>query len=220
MDNFIREVDEEYRRERIAQIWGRFGAFIVALALVLIAGIGGWRYWQHLESQRQAAAGARFAEAVQLAKDDKTEESEAALKALVNDGPAGYRLIARFRLAAELGRSGTGEEGAKAFDAIAADGGVDAGLRDVARLRAASIRLDSEPDSAAKALEALATPSNPVRHSARELLGLAALKRGDFEAASRWFDQIAQDRATPQNLRGRLEIYTALAAGGPVQVTQ
>ena len=220
MDNFIREVDEEYRRERVAQIWGRFGALIVALAIVLIAGIGGWRYWQHLEVQRQAAAGGRFAEAVQLAKDDKTEESEAAFKALAADGPAGYRLVSRFRLAAELGRSGTGEEGAKAFDALAADGSVDAGLRDVARLRAASIRLDSEPDVATKALEPLASPTNPVRHSARELLGLAALKRGDFEAASRWFDQIAQDRATPQNLRGRLEIYTALAAGGPVQVTQ
>lgn len=220
MDNFIREVDEEYRRERIAQIWARFGVFIVALAILLVAGIGGWRYWQHLEFQKSGAAGARFAQAVQLSKEDKAEESEAILKALVGDGPAGYPLIARFRLAAEQGRSGTGEEGAKAFDAIAADTAVDAGLRDVARFRAAAIRLDSEPEAAIKALEPLAAPTNPMRHSARELLGLGALKKGDFEGASRWFDQIAQDRATPQNLRGRLEIYSAIASGGPVQVTQ
>lgn len=220
MDNFIREVDEEYRRERIAQIWARFGGLIVALAVLLIAGIAGWRYWQHLELQRQEAAGARFAQAVQLSREEKGEESEATLKALVADGPAGYRLVSRFRLAAELGRSGTGEEGAKAFDAIANDGSVDPVLRDLARLRAASIRLDSEPDAATRALEPLAAPGNPMRHTARELLGLAALKRGDFEGAGRWFDQIAQDRGTPQNLRGRLEIYTALAAGGPVQVTQ
>jgi hypothetical protein len=49
------------------------------------------------------------------------------------------------------------------------------------------------------------------------LLGLAGLKRNDFDAAGRWFDQIAADRETPAGLRGRLEIYTALAAGGPVQ---
>ena len=219
-DNFIREVDEEYRRERIAQIWNRFGILILALALVLIGAIGGWRYWQHREAQRQEAAGGRFAEAVQLSKEDKSEESEAALKALAASGPDGYRMLSRFRLAAELGKSGTGEEGAKAYDALAADGAIDPTLRDLARLRAASIRLDSEPDVAVKALETLAVPTNPVRHSARELLGLAAMKRGDFDAAGRWFDQIAQDRATPQNLRGRLEIYTALAAGGPVQVTQ
>lgn len=220
MDNFIREVDEEYRRERIAQIWARFGVVIVALAILLVGGIGGWRYWQHLELKKQSAAGARFAQALQLSKDDKPEEAEAALKALASDGPDGYRLVARFRLAAEQGRSGSGEEGAKAFEAIAADSSVDAGLRDVARLRAAAIRLDSEPDVAVKALEPLASPTNTVRHSARELLGLAALRKGDFDAAARWFDQIARDRDTPQNLRGRLEIYSAIAAGGPVQVTQ
>ncbi|HMO28750.1 tetratricopeptide repeat protein [Enterovirga sp.] len=220
MDNFIREVDEEYRRERLAQIWKRFGAAIVALALLMVGGVGGWRYWQHRELARQEAAGARFAEAVQLSTDGKGEESEAVLKSLVGDGPEGYRLISRFRLAGELGKTGTGEEGAKAFDALAADASLEAVLRDLAKLRAAAIRLDSDSEAATRELEPIASPSNPMRHTARELLGLAALKRGDFEGASRWFDQIAQDRATPQNLRGRLEIYTALAAGGPVQVTQ
>ena len=67
------------------------------------------------------------------------------------------------------------------------------------------------------ALERLATPTNVWRHSAREFLGLAALKRGDYDAAGRWFDQIAADRETPQTIRGRLEIYASLVAGGPVQ---
>ncbi len=46
-----------------------------------------------------------------------------------------------------------------------------------------------------------------------------ALKKGDFEGAGRWFDQIAADRETPAGLRQRLEIYVGLVAGGPVQVT-
>jgi hypothetical protein len=69
-------------------------------------------------------------------------------------------------------------------------------------------------------LQGLASPANTWRHTARELLGLEALKTGDYEGASRWFDQIATDRETPPSLRQRLEIYTALAAGGPVQATQ
>jgi hypothetical protein len=91
-------------------------------------------------------------------------------------------------------------------------------MQDLARLRGAMIRLDlPDQGSAMRDLERLSAPTNPWRHTARELLGLAALKRGDFDAAGRAFDQIATDRDTPSGLRGRLEIYTALAAGGPVQ---
>lgn len=221
MDEFIREVDEEYRRERIARAWNRFGGLIVVAAIVLVAAIGGWRYWQHREAQRAEAAATQFDDAVQLARDGKGSEAETALEALSRDAPAGYRLLARLRLAAELGTTDA-PAGAKAFDALAADPAADAGVQGLARLRAASLRLGSDETAAAaqRELEGMAVPANPWRHSARELLGLSALKRGDSDAAGRWFDQIAADRDTPPNLRGRMEIYTALVAGGPVQTTQ
>ena len=93
-------------------------------------------------------------------------------------------------------------------------------MQDLARLRAAMLRIDTaDPAAVQPSLERLATPTNVWRHTARELLGLTALKRGDYDAAGRWFDQIAADRETPPGLRGRLEIYTALVAGGPVQTT-
>ena len=221
MDEFIREVDEEYRRERIAQVWNRFGGLILAAAILLVAGIGGWRYWQHAETTRAEAAATRFEDAVQLARDGKGTEAEKDLETLAADAPAGYRMLARFRLAAQLGTDDA-SAGAKAFDALAADPAVDGGLQGLARFRAASLRLGLDETAAAaeRELEALAVPANPWRHSARELLGLAALKRGDTDAAGRWFDQIAADRNTPPNLRGRMEIYTALVAGGSVQTTQ
>ena len=219
-DPFLREVDEEYRREQIAQIWKRFGGLIVGLAFLVVAGVGGWRYWQHLELSRSEAAAARFDAAQQLSRDGKTEEAEKGFGALAADGPAGYRLLARFRLAAETGL-GEAEAGAKAYDALAADAAIETPLRDFARLRAAILRLGAGVSAPALAeLERIATPQNPWRHSARETLGLAALKRQDADAAGRWFDQIASDRDTPQGLRSRLEIYTALAAGGPVATTQ
>lgn len=220
MDEFIREVDEEYRRDKIAAVWKRFGGLIVAAAILLVAAVGGWRYWQHLELSRAEAAATRFQDAVLLARDDKADEAEKALAALAGDGPAGYRLLARFRLAAETGARDPAA-GARAFDVLAGDGAVPASFQDVARLRAAMLRLGTpEAEAATRELERLATPTNPFRHSAREMLGLAALKRGDLEAAGRWFDLIAADRTAPQNLRSRLEIYSALVAGGPVQTTQ
>jgi len=220
MDEFIREVDEEYRRQRIAEIWKRYSALIVGLAFLLVAGVAGWRYWQHVEVQRSEAASARYEAALKLARDGKPEESEKAFSALAADAPGGYRVLARFRAAAETGKADPAA-GAKAYDAIASDGSAESHLRDLARLRGAMLRLNGSDAQAASAeLEKLAAPTNAWRHTARELLGLAALKRGDTDGASRWFDQIASDRDTPQGLRSRLEIYTALAAGGAVQTTE
>ncbi len=219
-DEFIREVDDEYRRDQIARMWRRHGVLIVSLAVLLVGAVGGWRYWQHVEAQRSQAAAVRFEDAVLQSRASKSDEAETMLRSLAGEAPAGYRLLARFRLAAEIGQGGS-EAGAKAYDALAADGSIDAPLRDLARLHAASLRLDTgEASSGLSELERIAVPANSWRHSARELLGLAALKRGDLDAAGRWFDQVAADRDTPQNLRARLEIYTALAAGGSVPTTQ
>ena len=219
-DEFIREVDEEYRRDQIAQIWARYNGVIIGLAVIVILAVAGWRYWEYTEQTRAQAAAMRYQEALQLSAEGKGEEAKRALEALAKEADGGYGLLTRFRLAAELGRE-SAEEGAKAYDALAADGGVNATWRDLARLRAALLRMDTAgPAAVRQSLEPLTGASNAWRHSARELLGLSALKAGDTDEAGRWFDQIAADRETPASLRQRLETYTALVAGGPVQVTQ
>jgi hypothetical protein len=219
MGDFIREVDEEYRRDRIMAIWKRYSGVIVGVIVLVVAGVGGWRYWQHVERQRAEAAAVRYEEAVRLAREGKSDEAEQRLEALAQEAPPGYQILSRFRLAAEQGRQNP-EEGAKAYDALAADGGVEPVMQDLARLRAAMLRIDlADSATVQPSLERLATPTNVWRHTARELLGLSALKRGDYDAAGRWFDQIAADRDTPQGLRSRLELYTSLVAGGPVQTT-
>jgi hypothetical protein len=220
MGDFIREVDEEYRRDQIMQIWKRYSGVIVGVIILVVAAVGGWRYWQYAERQQAEAAAVRYEDALRLARDGKSEEAERALEALAKDAPRGYQTLSRFRLAAELGRQNA-EDGAKAYDALAADANVEPVMQDLARLRAAMLRLDAaEPGAVQPALERLATPTNVWRHTARELLGLSAIKRGDYDGAGRWFDQIAADRDTPQGLRGRLELYTSLVAGGPIQTTQ
>lgn len=43
-NEFIREVDEDYRRDQIANIWKRYNALIITLAVLLVAGVGGYNY--------------------------------------------------------------------------------------------------------------------------------------------------------------------------------
>jgi hypothetical protein len=219
-DEFIREVDEEYRRDQIAQIWKRYNGVIIGVVILIVAAVGGWRYWEHMQETQAQAAAFRYDDALRLSREDKGKEAEATLEGLAKEGSAGYALLARFRLAAELGQDNP-ENGASAYDALANDGNVAPLWQDLARLRAAWLRLDNgDPAKIRPALERLATPANAWRHSARELLGLSGLKAGDMDYAGRWFDQIAADRDTPAGLKQRLAVYTALVAGGPVQATQ
>jgi hypothetical protein len=60
-------------------------------------------------------------------------------------------------------------------------------------------------------LEPLAQPDSTFRHSAREILALAAFKAGDKTAAKKWFDMIASDADTPQSLRGRIDVLMTLS---------
>lgn len=218
-NEFIREVDEDYRREQILQIWRRYSGVIIALAVLVVAGVAGWRYWQTQQHAAAEAASIRFDAANRLARDGKVEEADKAFTALEQDGTGGYRLLARFRAAAETAKTEPAKAAAE-FDELAGDTALGDGLRDLARLRAALIRMDGpNPDAALTNLQSLAAGS-PYRHTAREMLGLSALKKGDYEEASRWFDQIVADPDTPRSLRERIEVYAAIVAGGPVTVTE
>ena len=218
-NEFIREVNEDYRRDQVAEIWRRYSGVILAVAVLVVAGIGGWRYWQHDRSVRAEAASERFEVANRLAREGKTSEAGKAFESIEGDAPAGYALLARFRSATETAKRDP-KAGAAEYDALANDTQVGTGLRDLARLRSALLRVDgAEADAALATLQGLAAPNGPFRHTAREMLGLVALKRGDYEGAGRWFDQINTDPQTPQNLRQRIEVYAALVAGGPVTVT-
>jgi hypothetical protein len=57
-------------------------------------------------------------------------------------------------------------------------------------------------------------PNFPYQNQIRELLGIAELKRNDFEAAGRWFDAIISDPLTPTALRQRVEAFLTLVQGG------
>lgn len=219
MDQFTREVDEEYRREQMAAMWKRYGGILVAVAIVVVLGVAGYTFWESRQRQAAEEASLRLYEAGRLVADDRTEEARAILAELAADAPGGTGVLAELRLAALLAEENAAE-GIAAYEAIAADSETPAVLRDLARLRAALIQLDGAPDAALPVLQSLAQGEGAFRHTAREQLGLAALDRGDYEKAGEWFDQIAVDPETPGALRQRLAIYSALVAAGPVADAQ
>jgi hypothetical protein len=204
------EVDEEVRRDQLKKLWDRYSLYIIALMILIIAGVGGWRGYQYVEAQKAAEAGAAFDQAVELADANKHAEAEAAFADLAAKAPSGYRVLSRLRMAAEAANRDA-PAAAKMYDEIAADRSVGVAEQDLAKIRAAQLLLETASYANMKErLEAAAAPGATFRHTARELLALSAWRANDTAATRQWLDLIANDGETPPSLRSRAEALQAL----------
>ncbi|MBS0529454.1 MAG: tetratricopeptide repeat protein [Proteobacteria bacterium] len=210
MSELFSEIDEDLRREQLKKIWDRYSALIIAAAVLVIVAVGGWRGYQYLEAQKAAVAGSAFEAAAALADQNKPAEAEAAFTKLAATAPSGYRSLSRLRAAAEAAKRDP-KAAVKLYDDIAADGTVSAEERDLARVRAAGLLLDTETyNNLLQRLEPATTPEATFRHTARELLALSAWRANDMTAARKWLDMISEDGQTPASLRSRAEALQAL----------
>jgi hypothetical protein len=204
------EVDEEVRRDQLKKLWDRYSIYIIAGALLIIAAVAGWRGYQYLDAKKAAEAGAAFDAALDLSEQNKHAEAEAAFDRLAATAPAGYRILARLRAAADVATRDP-QAGAKMYDDIAGDRSIGTEQQDLARIRAAGLLLDTESyPNMLQRLEAATMPEATFRHTARELLALSAWRANDTTAARQWLDMIASDGETPSAMRSRAEALQAL----------
>ncbi|MCP3382592.1 tetratricopeptide repeat protein [Bradyrhizobium sp. CCGUVB4N] len=210
MSELFDEVDEEVRREQLKKLWDKYSLYFIALMVLVVAAVGGWRGYQYLEAKKAAEAGATFEKAVELSEQGKHAEAETAFADLAAKAPSGYRTLARLRAAAEASARDP-KAAAKMYDDIAADSGVGSEWRDLAKIRAAGLLVDSASYAdIQQRLETSAEPKSTFRHSARELLALSAWRNNDMTAARKWVDAIAEDGESPPGLRSRAEALQAL----------
>lgn len=212
MVDIFQEVDEEVRREQLKKLWERYGTLLIALCVLVIAGIGGWQGYNYWQAKKAAETGAAFEQAAILAETGKHKEAEAAFAKIGAEGTAGYRILARLREAAEMAHTDKAAA-VKAYEAITDDKSVGQVMQDLAAVRAGYLMVDtvSYAQMAAK-LEPLTAQDRTFRHSARELLALSAWKGGDASAARKWTDMMMADPATPSGTRSRAEVLSELIA--------
>ena len=98
MSDFIREVDEGLRHDQFRRFLERYWIALAALVILVLAGVGAWEGYDYVRTERAQSSGGRYLDALDLLRDNKAAEGDAALRAVVADGTAGYKLLARFRL--------------------------------------------------------------------------------------------------------------------------
>lgn len=211
--SFDKEVDDELRTDQFKGLWNRYGIVLAGAAVAIILGTAayeGYKYWRAGEASQ---SGDLFLAALTQAKDQKQDEALKSLSELEKSGFGSYPVLARMRSATVLASKGEAKAAVAAFDLIAADTAVDAAVRDMARVRAALLLVDSGSyEDVASRAELLTADTNAMRFSANEALGLSAWKAGKAAEAQSFFQSILDAGSAPRNSRERATLMLSIIA--------
>jgi len=213
-DNFLREVEEEVRREQLANIWDKYGVLLIAAAAAVVLGIGGWKFMQHQRIVNAQALGARFEAAQTLANEGKTDEALKAFEAIGKESSSGYQALAQLRSAGDLAKSGKRQEAIAVYEAMSKNGSVDIIFTQLARLQAALLRSGTADwTEMQNRLNDLVQDTSQWRHPARELQAVEAIRAGKLDDARKVLNQLMTDPKTPNDMAKRAQELLAMVAG-------
>jgi len=201
---FLREVDEELRRDQLAGFWERYGRWVIAAVAAGLAVFAAYLYWQHRREQAAGVEGERLQAAYDALASGQAAAAAGQLDALAKSDASGTRALALFAQAdAALQRGDTRAAAAK-LAAVAGDGGIAKPFRDLALVRQTAAEYDAlAPAEVIRRLSALAVPGNAYFGSAGELVALAHLRAGRRDRAGQLLAQVAKDSNVPATIRQR-----------------
>jgi hypothetical protein len=212
-DEFVREVEEDLRRDYYQRLWNQYGRYAVAAAVLLVVAVAGFIFWREWQVRQREAASLRFAEALSNAESNP-EQAANALGALATDSQPGFAALARLNEAALLLRKGDRDGALRVYDALSGDPGADPVLRDLGTLLGVMHRVDGgDPQALAQKLAPLQQAGNPWRHAAIELSAVLAAKTGDKAKATELYRTLADDPEAPADIRARAAEMLAALAG-------
>lgn len=202
-DTFLREVDEELRKEQISNFVARWGWWLIAGFVLILAAVGGWIWWQHHQAELAGKQGEELLDAMD-AVESGARGTPAQINALAESDITGYRIAALFERAnAEL-RANNNQAAIATLKSIADNQDFDELYRQAALVRQTALEFDSlQPQVVIQRLGPLARQGQPWFGTAGEMVGVAQLKLGRAEAAGQIFGQIGRDETVPPSIRTR-----------------
>ena len=203
-DLFIREVNEDLRAERQAELWKKYGNYVIGVAVGIVLIVAGYQGWNAYDRNQKEQMAEQFNQATALVKAEKLDEGQRALASLANDGSKGYRVLARLQEAAIFAKKGDRAAATAVYWELADDNSVNQLYRGLAVVLGALNGVDDiGADQLKQRLLPLTNAQNPWRHSALELMAVVEMKAGNRDKALETFKMLAEDATSPQGVRNR-----------------
>jgi hypothetical protein len=201
---FLREVDEELRRDEAMVFWKRWGKLVLAAIVLGLLALAGWLWWQSHHAGRAGEQGERFNQAIEALASNQPTKAAPILTDLGTSGTDGYRALSKYTQADIALQKDDLKGAAKLFAEVANDGSMAQPLRDLALVRQTVAEYDSlQPQAVIDRLRPLAVKGQPWFGSAGEMTAVAHLRMGRRDLAGRLFGEIARDEAVPASIRQR-----------------
>jgi hypothetical protein len=208
-DNIFREVDEELRSDRMRALWRRFAPYVIgaAVGVVLVVAVNeGWT-WYHANNAAQSSD--ELYAAFEAIDGGDLPAAQTQLDALIANGSGSYPVLAQFRKAGVLAKEGAVADAVAAYDALA-NSQSNARLRELALVLGGTLMVDAGTLADVESrVGSIAAEGSPLRNAAREALGLAQYRAGDFAAAQASFEAVVNDPLTQSTVRNRMGYYLA-----------
>ena len=200
------EINEELKQDRMTALWQRYGKYVIAFVIAVVAGVSLTQGYSYYTQKRDDRSADLFFNAI--LSDDVSVTLEAAKEEL----SGGYVLLAEFRLAAALAKNDQATEAEQHYLSIAARDDIQQIYRDIALL----LSIMQAPESTQ--LSDLQTRLDPLIASVSPLKGLALeqaaaldVRRGNKAAAIKKLNELVALTDIPANLRQRAsQILTVL----------
>jgi hypothetical protein len=201
---FLREVDENLRRDQMEQFAKRYGKWLIVLVVLFLVAVGGYLYWQKKQQEKATAQSEELMAIYNDIGSGKTDAAKKKLQPLETAGSDVVRSLALLTEAAIALDANDRDTALAKYRTISADKGIPEPYRDLALLRATTLEFDKlKPEEVISRLEPITKPGNPWFGSAGELTAMAYIKQGHNDQAGRLFAAIAADKQVPDTIRSR-----------------
>lgn len=203
-ETFVREVDENLRRDRVQDFARKHAGWLIAAVILFLAASGGWIFWQYYQTRQSEQAVDQLAQIYTALGKGQVGNAPARLDVLSRERSKAVRASAMFGRAAVAIQQGDSKLAIAKFREIAADKSLPEPFRDLALIRQTALEFDSlKPEQVIARLEPLAKAESPWFGSAGEMTGMALIKQGKTAQAGALFAAIAKNDQVPEQLRAR-----------------
>ena len=202
-ESFLREVDENLRRDQMRDFAQRYGKWLIAAVVLFLAAVAGWLYWQDRQRQQAAAQSEELSAIFTDIGSGRLNNAKPRLQALEgadSDVVRASALLTQAAMALETNDRSTALAKYKAL----AQGGMPEPYQQLGLVRATALEFDAiKPEEVIARLQPLAKRGEPWFGAAGELTAMAYLKQGQKQPAAQMFAAIAADGSVPETLRSR-----------------
>ncbi|WP_297367161.1 tetratricopeptide repeat protein [Acidocella sp.] len=213
MVDIFDEVTEELHHDRAVALAKRYGGYLLAACVLVLAGVGAQQVWQSRQAARADQAATQYLALTQTADQqdagisaDQATQTAKALVQFAATAPEGYKVLAKLRAAGLYADSGHGGEAISLWNQVSGDAKADGSLRDLATLLWAEAQAGHAPDDQVLGrIQPLTAQGNAYHALAREVQALVYLHQGKPDLAKALLQQLSTDPSAPDGVRNRAQ---------------